>query len=50
MKKIMVMLAAVVMAVGVQAAAWSWSSNSTAAITPGGTDALAGANIYLFYG
>lgn len=50
MKKIMVMLAAVVMAAGVQAAAWSWSSGGTAAVTPGGSEVLAGANIYLFFG
>ena len=50
MKKIMVMLAAVAMAVGVQAASWSWSSAGTAAVTPGGTEVLGGATIYLFLG
>ena len=50
MKKLMVMLAAVVMAAGVQAATWQWSSAGTAAVTPGGTDALGGATIYLFLG
>ena len=45
----MIALATVAMAAGVQAAAWSWSSTS-AAITPGGSDPLSGANIYLFFG
>ena len=45
----MIALATVAMAAGVQAAAWNWSS-STAAVTPGGSDPLSGANIYLFFG
>lgn len=49
MKKIMIALVAVTMAVCANAAAWSWSSSS-AATTPGGTSALSGANIYLFFG
>ena len=49
MKKLMIALAAVAMAAGVQAAAWTWGSDS-AAVTPGGTDPLSGANIYLFCG
>ena len=32
------------------AVAWSWGSNSNPAVTPGGTDPLSGANIYLFFG
>jgi hypothetical protein len=50
MKKLMIALAAVAMAVGAQAASWSWGSNSNPAITPGGSDPLSGANIYLFFG
>ena len=49
MKKLMIALATVAMAAGVQAAAWNWSSSS-AAVTPGGSDPLSGANIYLFFG
>jgi len=49
MKKLMIALATVAMAAGVQAAAWSWGSDS-AAVTPGGSDPLSGANIYLFFG
>ena len=49
MKKLMIALATVAMAAGVQAAAWQWSSSS-AAVTPGGSDPLSGANIYLFFG
>ena len=49
MKKLMIALATVAMAAGVQAAAWNWASDS-AAVTPGGTDPLSGANIYLFFG
>lgn len=50
MKKLMVALAAVAMAAGVQAASWSWGSSSYAAVTPGGSDPLGGASIYLFFG
>ena len=50
MKKLMIALAAATIAVCANAAAWSWSSNNTAAIVPGGTDALASAQIYLFFG
>lgn len=49
MKKLMIALAAVAMAACANAAAWSWSS-STAAVTPGGSTALSGADIYLFFG
>ena len=49
MKKLIIVLAAVAMAAGVQAAAWSWSSTS-AAVTPGGSDPLANTAIYLFTG
>ena len=49
MKKLMIALAVATMAVCANAAAWSWSS-STAAVTPGGTSVLSGANIYLFFG
>ena len=49
MKKLIIALAAVAMAAGVQAAAWQWTSDS-AAVTPGGTDPLSGASIYLFFG
>ena len=49
MKKLMIALATVAMAAGVQAAAWQWSSTS-AAVTPGGSDPLSSANIYLFFG
>ena len=50
MKKLMIALATVVMAASVQAAAWQWKSDSSPAVTPGGTDPLSGANIYLFFG
>ena len=50
MKKLMIALATVAMAAGVQAAAWNWSSTPNPAITPGGSDPLSGANIYLFFG
>ena len=50
MKKLMLALATVAMAAGVQAAAWTWTSDTYAAITPGGSDPLSGANIYLFFG
>ena len=50
MKKLMIALATVAMAAGVQAAAWTWGSGSYAAVTPGGSDPLSGANIYLFFG
>ena len=50
MKKLMIALATVAMAAGVQAAAWTWGSGSYAAVTPGGSDPLSGANVYLFFG
>lgn len=50
MKKLMIALATVAMAAGVHAAAWNWSSSSNPAVTPGGSDPLSGANIYLFFG
>ena len=46
----MIALATVAMTAGVQAAAWSWTSSSSAAVIPGGTDALANTAIYLFTG
>lgn len=49
MKKLMIAFVAVAMAACANAAAWSWSSSSAAKV-PGGTDALSGANIYLFFG
>ena len=50
MKKLMIALATVAMAAGVQAAAWQWTSGTSAAIIPGGSDPLANAAIYLFTG
>ena len=50
MKKLIMALAAVAMAAGVQAAAWTWGTGSYAAVTPGGADPLGGASIYLFFG
>lgn len=49
MKKLMIMLAASILAIGAQAASWQWTSTS-AATTPGGSTVLAGADIYLFFG
>ena len=50
MKKLMIALAAVAMAASMQAATWSWGSDSNVALTPGGSDPLSGATIYLFFG
>jgi len=50
MKKLMIALATVAIAAGVQAATWQWGSDSNVALTPGGSDPLSGANIYLFFG
>ena len=50
MKKLMFMLVAAIAATMVQGAAWSWSSDGAAASAPNGGSALAGANIYLFFG
>ena len=49
MKKLVIAIVAVAMATCANAASWSWQS-STAAVTPGGSDALGGASIYLFFG
>ena len=49
MKKLMFVIA-VVSATMVQAASWNWSSSGTVASAPNGGSALAGANIYLFFG
>ena len=50
MKKLIIALAAVVMAACANAAAWAWTSSGSVAVTPGGADPLSGANIYLFSG
>ena len=50
MKKLVFMLIAAISATMVQGAAWTWSSDGVAATAPNGGSALAGANIYLYFG